>query len=73
MINFTPLSFVQPAFDLLSVQEIAHLFYGGLGYGPPSAVSLAHSASYEAPLSADDQHIMVKRMKTLTISMTVPA
>jgi hypothetical protein len=50
---------VQPAFDLLSREEVEALFLGGAGYGPPSTLQLRRSATYELPLTPEDAHIVV--------------
>ncbi len=50
---------LQPALDLLSYDEMRGLLSGDLGYGPPSALLLHRHATYEAPLCAEDPHVMV--------------
>ena len=57
---------LQPALDLLSYNEVRGLLTGEAGYGPPSVLLLHRHATYEAPLCAEDPHIMVSFCKNCT-------
>lgn len=48
------------------------LLTGGVGCGPPSALQLQRTATYDAPLSADDPHVLVSSIVVLFAQISLP-